>query len=254
MKLLTAHEMRELDRQAVEEYKLPGIVLMENAGQATAVQIEEHFAELWPGPVLIVAGKGNNGGDGYVIARHLMNLGWDVSVLVLAAHEAIQSDARINLDVLTRSFAEIYFAEDADSLFSVLDVVDVPTLIVDALIGTGLASEVTGLYADVINWINGTEASVVSVDIPSGVDATNGQLHGPAVYADLTVTFAEAKVGHVLRPATDCAGDLIVVDIGIPIQLSEQHPASHFLSMPKWRVLWSLIDRSPGTRGRLVIY
>ncbi len=228
MKLLTANEMRELDRQAIEEYKLPGIVLMENAGQATAVQIEEHFAELWPGPVLIVAGKGNNGGDGYVIARHLMNLGWDVSVLVLAAHEAIQGDARINLDVLTRSFAEIYFAEDADSLFSVLDVVDVPTLIVDALIGTGLASEVTGLYADVINWINGAEASVVSVDIPSGVDATNGQLQGLAVYADLTVTFAEAKVGHVLRPASDCVGDLIVVDIGIPIQLSEQHPASHF--------------------------
>lgn len=228
MKLLTATEMRELDRQAIEEWQLPGVVLMENAGQATADQIEERFADLWPGPVLIVAGKGNNGGDGYVIARHLMNRGWDISVLILAANDAICGDARINLDVLTHSFAELYFAEDSDALFSVLDVVDAPTLIVDALLGTGLCSGVKGLYAEVVNWINGAGVPVVSVDIPSGVDATTGQLHGPAVFAELTVTFAEAKVGHVLRPASDCVGDLAVVDIGIPIQLSDQHPASHF--------------------------
>jgi NAD(P)H-hydrate epimerase len=228
MKLLTAEEMRELDRQAIEEYKLPGVVLMENAGQATADQIEERFTDLWPGPVLIAAGKGNNGGDGYVIARHLLNRGWDVSVLVLAAEEAICGDARINLDVLTRSFAEIYFAEDGDALFSVLDVVDAPALIVDALFGTGLVSEVKGLYADVINWINGTDVPVVAVDVPSGVDATTGRLHGPVVYADLTVTFAEAKVGHVLQPAADSVGDLLVVDIGIPVQLSDHHPVNHF--------------------------
>ncbi len=228
MKLLTASEMRELDRQAIEEYKLPGIVLMENAGLVTADQIDERFAELWPGPVLIVAGKGNNGGDGYVIARHLMNRGWDVSVLVLAAHETISGDARINLDVLTRSFAELYFAEDGDALFSVLDVIDAPALIIDALLGTGLLSEVKGLYAEVINWINGAEVPVVAVDLPSGIDASNGQLRGPAVYADLTVTFAEAKVGQVLRPASDYVGDLIVVDIGIPVQLSDQHPVHHF--------------------------
>lgn len=228
MNLLTAREMRELDRQAIEEWQIPGVVLMENAGQATADQIEERFADLWPGPVLIVAGKGNNGGDGYVLARHLMNRGWDVAVLILATSDAIDGDARINLDVLTRSFAELYFAEDGDALFSVLDVVDAPTLIVDALLGTGLSSEVKGLYAEVINWINGTGLPVVAVDVPSGVDATSGQLHGPTVCADLTVTFAEAKVGHVLRPATDYVGDLVVVDIGIPVQLSGHCPASHF--------------------------
>ena len=228
MKLLTASEMRELDRQAIEEWQLPGVVLMENAGQATADQIDEHFNDLWPGPVLIVAGKGNNGGDGYVIARHLMNRGWDVAILVLAANEAIAGDARINLDVLSRSFAEIYYAEDGDALFSVLDVIDTPILIVDALLGTGLSSEVKGLYAEVINWINGTGLPVVAVDVPSGVDATNGRLHGPTVCAEMTVTFAEAKVGHVLRPAVDYVGDLVVVDIGIPTQLSSQQPASHF--------------------------
>lgn len=228
MKLLTASEMRELDRQAIEEWQLPGIALMENAGQATADQIEERYADLWPGPVLIVAGKGNNGGDGYVVARHLMNRGWDVAVLILAAHDAISGDARTNLDVLSRSFAELYFAEDGDALFSVLDVIDAPMLIVDALLGTGLNSAVTGLYAEAINWINGVEAAVVSVDVPSGINATTGQLHGPAVSAELTVTFAEAKVGHVLRPAADFVGDLAVVDIGIPVQLSDQHPSQHF--------------------------
>jgi NAD(P)H-hydrate epimerase len=228
MKLLTANEMQELDRQAIEEFGLPGIVLMENAGQATADQIEQHFSATWPGPVFVVAGKGNNGGDGYVIARHLMNRGWDVSVLVLSAHETIRGDARINLDVLTRSFAELYFAEDGDALFSVLDVVDAPALIVDALFGTGLSSEVKGVYADVINWINGTEVPVVSVDVPSGVDATSGKLYGPVVYADLTVTFAAAKVGHVVYPAAEAVGDLVVVDIGIPVQLCDQHPVRHF--------------------------
>ncbi len=228
MKLLTANEMRELDRQAIEEWQLPGVVLMENAGQATADQIEEHFADLWPGPVLVVSGKGNNGGDGYVIARHLLNRGWEVAVLILAAEDVIKGDARINLDVLTRSFAELYYAEDGDALFSVLDVIDAPTLIVDALLGTGLGAEVTGLYAEVINWINGTGLPVVAVDVPSGVDATSGQLHGPTVCADLTVTFAEAKVGHVLRPAVDYVGDLVVVDIGIPVQLAGQQAARHF--------------------------
>ncbi len=228
MKLLTANEMRELDNQAIEEWQIPGVVLMENAGQATVDQLEEHFTDLWPGPVLVVAGKGNNGGDGYVIARHLMNRGWEVAVLILAANDAIKGDARINLDVLTRSFAELYYAEDGDALFSVLDVIDAPTLIVDALLGTGLGAEITGLYAEVINWINGTGLPVVAVDVPSGVDATSGQLHGPTVCADLTVTFAEAKVGHVLRPAVDYVGDLVVVDIGIPIQLVGQYPSRHF--------------------------
>ena len=228
MKLLNASEMRELDRQAIKEWHLPGVVLMENAGLATADQIEERFSDLWPGPLLVVAGKGNNGGDGYVIARHLMNRGWDVAVLILAANEAIDGDARINLDVLTRSFAELYYAEDGDGLFSVLDVIDAPTLIVDALLGTGLSSEVKGLYAEVINWINGTGLPVIAVDIPSGVDASTGQMHGPTVCADLTVTFAEAKVGHVLRPASDYVGDLVVVDIGIPVQLSGQYPVSNF--------------------------
>lgn len=228
MKLLTASEMRELDRQAIEDWQLPGIVLMENAGQATADQLEEHFSDLWPGPVLIVAGKGNNGGDGYVIARHLMNRGWDVSVLVLSADEAIKGDARVNLDVLTRAFADLYFAEDGDALFSVLDVVEPPSLIIDAIFGTGLGSEVKGVNAEVINWMNGTGLPIVAVDVPSGVDASTGALHGPTVCADLTVTFAEAKVGHVLRPAVDYVGDLVVVDIGIPVQLSQHYPSSHF--------------------------
>lgn len=227
MILLDAAEMRALDRAAIEEWGLPGAVLMENAGRSVADCLEEHFADLYPGPLLIVAGKGNNGGDGFVAARHLQNRGWDVSVLLLADPAQIQGDARLYLDLLRRAGTDLRVATTPESFFATLAELPAPVLIVDALFGTGLTSAVAGFAAEAIEWINLQGVPVVAVDLPSGIDAGSGQVPGPAVQAELTVTFAAAKIGQVVAPAAAQVGELVVVDIGIPAALSCQHPGRH---------------------------
>ncbi len=221
MKLLTAQQMRELDRRAIEEAGVPGVVLMENAGRGAADRFGECFAASFPGPVLILCGKGNNGGDGHVIARHLRNRGWQVRSLVLAAHDQVVGDAGINLEILLRSGAEVVFAPDAAALGKAL-AGSTARLAVDALFGTGLASEVGGHYRVAIDWLNVSGLPVLAVDIPSGVNADSGEILGAAVQAQLTVTFACAKLGHVVFPGAACTGDLDLIDIGIPSSLIEQ--------------------------------
>ncbi len=256
MNLLTAAQMRELDRIAIEDWHVPGLVLMENAGKATADHLEENFDDLYPGPVTVFAGKGNNGGDGYVIARHLMNRGWDVSTLVLADVKDISGDARVNLDILLKSGADLEFITDESDVDERLERFRQTSLVVDALFGTGLAAEISGFYARVIDWINSSAAAVVSVDIPSGIDATTGQVLGAAVFADLTVTFASAKVGHVVYPAVEFVGDLAVVDIGIPKQLADQQKINHlFINAEAAQILLPARPASghKGTFGHLLL-
>ena len=223
MKLLTARQMRDLDRRAIEEFAVPGVVLMENAGRATAELAGRHFAAAFPGPVLVLCGKGNNGGDGYVVARHLANRGWRVETLVLARRDAICGDAAIHLEILLRSQAAVEFIAEPEALASALGRC-APQLIVDALLGTGLGSEVKGPFRQAVDWINGTGLPVVSVDIPSGLDADSGRIQGVAVQAALTVTFACAKLGQILYPGADLVGALEVVDIGMPQVLLAQVP------------------------------
>jgi NAD(P)H-hydrate epimerase len=224
MKLLTAHQMRELDRRAIEEAGIPGMVLMENAGRGAADLLGTRFAERFPGPVLVVCGKGNNGGDGYVLARHLTNRGWRVRTLVLAPQAEIGGDAGLNLQILVRSGGEVTFAPDGGALAAALAGQEDARLAVDALFGTGLASEVRGHYRQAIDWLNGRALPVLALDLPSGVDADTGRIHGAAVRADLTVTFAFPKVGHVVFPGADFAGELALVDIGIPAAWYGQVP------------------------------
>lgn len=219
MKLLTAARMRELDRQAIEDLGMPGVVLMENAGRGTAERLGRRYAELFPGPVLILAGKGNNGGDGYVIARHLLNWGWQVQTLVLAEPSAIVGDASVNLDILTRMGGQVAFVPDEHRLLTALDELGSSRLVVDALFGTGLCAPVRGHYGRAIDWINACGRPVVAVDIPSGVDATHGSLLGKAVRADLTLTFAAPKLGQALYPGRAQVGTLEILDIGIPATL-----------------------------------
>jgi NAD(P)H-hydrate epimerase len=229
MKLLTADEMRELDRRAIEEIGIPGVVLMENAGRGAAELLCRRFASLWPGPVLILAGKGNNGGDGYVIARHLLNRGWRVRTVVLTDEARVSGDAAINLRALQRSGGELAFAPDDGRLSRVLRQNRDARLVIDALFGTGLASELVGHNASAIDWVNAAGLPVLAVDIPSGVDATSGRILGRGVRADLTVTFALPKLGHALYPGAGLCGDLEVVDIGIPTSLLAKTQDRHLL-------------------------
>ncbi len=215
MRLISADEMQAIDQGAIQTLGVPGTVLMENAGSAATEIFCREFGDLFPGPVLIVAGKGNNGGDGYVMARRLAEQGWNVQTLVLGQAEAIQGDAAVMLGIQRKMNLPTSFILDGDQLRNGIDLA-APEVIVDALLGTGLKATVTGLYAEAIDLINSSGVPVFSVDIPSGVDASNGRICGSAVQADLTVTFDQAKIGHGSYPGAGCVGALEVVDIGIP--------------------------------------
>ncbi len=216
MQLCTASEVMALDRQAIDQLGIPGVVLMENAGRSCSNLFMTQFSDYFPGSVLVLAGKGNNGGDGYVMARILADRGWRVRTLVLGLEKEISGDAGIMLNIIRKLGFTINFVDDISILKKSFAEAS-PTLIIDAIFGTGLSSDVRGLQAEAINLINKSSAPVFAVDIPSGVDGSTGRVCGVAVQADLTVTFDHAKIGHGSQPGAAYAGDLEVVDIGIPL-------------------------------------
>lgn len=216
MKILTAEQMREADRRTIVDLGIPGVVLMESAGRAVVSEVLRRYSQLAPGPVLVLCGKGNNGGDGLVVARTLLQQGWQVTTVLLAEEAAIGGDARINLTILQRLGAPIEFAEDVPAVETLLPGLPTPVLIVDALFGTGLSSPLIGHYGAAIDWMNRSAAVKVAIDIPSGLEATSGAILGSVLYADLTVTLAAAKLGQVIYPGVTCCGELAVAEIGIP--------------------------------------
>ncbi len=216
MRVCDAETMRGLDRFAIEEVGIPGVVLMENAGRGTARLIEEHFQDALAGGVTVLCGRGNNGGDGFVVARHLHNWGHNVRVYLLTRREKVGGDAAINLAVADRMGIEVLEVPDEAAWESVQEQAFRCGLVVDAMLGTGLHSHVRGLYRRVIEALNRTELPVVSVDIPSGLDTSSGRPHGIAVHAAMTATYGLAKLGQVLETAVDYVGRLHVVDISIP--------------------------------------
>lgn len=242
MKVVTSETMRNLDRQAINDFGIPGRKLMENAGRNCAEIIINEFGEGKNRFALILAGKGNNGGDGYVIARLLTEKGWNVKVIVLAEREQIGGDAAFNLELLPSLLVSCCTRQkELSDLFR--EETPKADLIVDALLGTGLGSEVSGVYREAIELINNSGRPVLSVDIPSGIHGTTGNVLGYAVRADITVTFAFAKLGHVLYPGGENVGRLIVTDIGIPQELMEQTPGHEFLNEQAIRPLLRRRDR-----------
>lgn len=227
MKVVTGETMQRMDRRAIEEFGIPGIDLMEHAGRGCAAAIIERFGPAAGRMVLIVAGKGNNGGDGYVIARLLQQEGWEAQTVVLALREEIAGDAKVNLDCLDPE--TVTFSPPPAGLVPFAPHLERASVIVDALFGTGLKSEVKGSFAEAINLVNAAGKPVVAVDIPSGIDAGTGRTLGVAVKADVTVTFALAKLGHVLYPGAELCGDLRVVDIGIPLQVAADAEGDDFV-------------------------
>lgn len=227
MRVVTAHTMQDIDRQAIEHEGISGLLMMESAGKSCVEEIITRFG--LHGRSVIMAGKGNNGGDGYVIARLLSQKGWNVNVIILADREQITGDAAINLDRLPGSV--INYCPDGGQL-SALNIEDLfqADVIVDAIFGTGLRSNISGIYLEAIGLINSSGRPVLSVDIPSGIHGTTGRVLGVAVKADVTVTFAFAKLGHVLYPGAEHTGRLVVADVGIPKNLMESAPGYDFLN------------------------
>ncbi len=211
-----AATMREIDRWAIEERGVPSLDLMERAGEAVAEAVERIAPE---GPVAVLCGKGNNGGDGLVVARLLREAGRGVVVLCTAAPGELEGDARTNLERLPGDAPLTLEGEPWEELGRAAgeaQPLQSSAVIVDALLGTGFRGEPRGEVAAAIAAITRSGAPVVSVDVPSGVDASTGVVSGEAVYAALTVTFHAAKPGLWVRPGKQHAGDVELVDIGIP--------------------------------------
>lgn len=201
LELLTPEEMGRADALAVEG-GVPSLTLMENAGTAIADAITERLTEQ---RVLVLAGPGNNGGDGFVVARHLAERGWPVRLALFGAKSKLKGDAA---KMAGQWSGEV---EKADT-----DAIGDAELIVDGLLGAGLDRDVTGDLAAVVEAVNAAAAPVVAIDIPSGIDGATGAARGVAVNADMTVTFYRKKPGHLLFPGRQSCGELVVRDIGIP--------------------------------------
>jgi len=219
IKVVTAAEMQELDRRASAEYGIPSLLLMENAGTEAVREMLAAFPGLPRMRVAIVCGRGNNGGDGFVVARHLLNRGATVETFLLARREEVRGDARVNLEILAKMGAaprEITSAEDLTAIAAQIRSADV---VVDALLGTGTRGPAKGLSVEAIELLNRAGRPVVAMDIPSGLLADDPEPPGPAVRATLTVTFALPKRCLLLYPAAAYAGTVRIGDIGIPTAL-----------------------------------
>lgn len=223
---LTRAQVREFDRQAIQTYGVPGVVLMENAGRGCA----DWLMRLNPArqPVVILCGPGNNGGDGFVIARHLDNAGWPVRVHLFApSYRDPTSEAAINYHIVKNSQISLnhYVPEtmDASQLSPLRGEVAAAGWIVDALFGTGLSKPLGSPFAELVEAVAASGRPVFAVDIPSGLDCDTGEPLGPCIRATHTATFVAVKRGFLNPRSRPWTGDVQVIDIGAPRVLREQY-------------------------------
>ena len=253
MKLVTAAEMRELDRRAIAEVGIPSLVLMENAGRSTYQVLRREFPDL-TGEVAVLAGRGNNGGDGFVVARYLAQAGEPVTVFLLGRRDQVRGDAKVNLDILAHHGLEVMEVTEESQLNPVVHQLARAGLIVDALLGTGLDKPIQGLLAALIDRVNHLRPPVLAVDLPTGLSADTGEILGTAVEAEVTVTFGWPKIGQILGPGRDYVGRLWRVDLSIPPDLAKEAP----VELAEARELRRLIPPRPfgshkGTFGHLFV-
>jgi len=216
MRILNSAQMREADRRTIEDVGIASIVLMENAGRQVVAAIEAVHGHLLESAVAVLCGRGNNGGDGFVVARTLYQRGVDVSVFLLGHVAEVRGDARINLEILSRLGLSVVEIADSESWeLHGSEVTDCP-LVVDAIFGTGLNAPLTGLLETVVADVNASNAIVVSIDLPSGLSADSHEPIGDSIEATTTVTVGAPKLPLVLPPAESRAGDIVIADIGIP--------------------------------------
>ena len=256
MYLLTAQEMQNLDRTAINELGIPGVVLMENAGLQVIKDIKEMIGEPRGKVITIFAGKGNNGGDGFVVARHLLNAGAEVKVLMFADIKDITGDAKVNLNILQSMECNPYPVINPNSLNIVKLSMVYTDLVVDAIFGTGFRGVVPEHVGKIIEIINSSGKPVIAVDIPSGLEANTGQTHGPCIRASRTVTFAQAKIGLVIQEGPDYTGKLTTADISIPSYLLKNQAIKRFMTTPE--IVRKLMpqrsaDGHKGSYGRILL-
>jgi ADP-dependent NAD(P)H-hydrate dehydratase / NAD(P)H-hydrate epimerase len=256
MRLVKASEMQEMDRFTVEEMGIAGIVLMENAGRGATRVFVEHFEPPPNSRIFFLCGRGNNGGDGYVMARYLHQKGFRVSVFVLSECQKIIGDALINLKIIQRMGLDVKEVADPKRWAGCRGFFEDADFIVDGILGTGLNSTVRGFYQQVIEDVNASLKPVMSVDIPSGLHADTGAVMGVAVRADVTATFGFPKVGQLLFPGAGLVGRLIRIDIGIPGDAADRVPARYGLLEVRDMIEFLPVEKPDvhkGSRGHLLV-
>ena len=216
MRPLSQIEIRNVDRVAIDQFGLPGVVLMENAGRGCAEAIGRHWV---PGSVVVCCGKGNNGGDGFVIARYLENAGWRVKVRLAEAPDAIQGDAAVFLAVVQRSGIDLGWVQSSEEFMAELQAAD---LVVDALLGTGLTGAARSPYAEIMVAMNASGRPVLAIDLPSGLDCNTGKPLGVCIRAARTATLVSRKLGFENPHSETFTGPVEVIDLGLPQALVRQ--------------------------------
>ena len=259
MQIVTAAEMQEMDRQAIETHGIPGLELMENAGRGAADVLLDQFAGTIKTGVGIICGKGNNGGDGFVIARYLAVRRIDVKVYLLAKATKVKGDAAANLKRLAALKVPVIEIPDEDSFLKIKSDFRRFDLLVDAILGTGLTSDVRGFFKTVIDFINDLNRDgmpVFAVDMPSGLNSDTGQPCGTSIRAQGTATFALAKIGHYTYPGVDYTGKLEIIDIGIPAPVVEAvGPKQYLLTAERIRAALPIraANTHKGQTGHLLV-
>ncbi len=216
MRVLNAAQMRDADRQTVDDIGIPSMVLMENAGRQVVAALEAAYDDLPDRHVAVLCGCGNNGGDGFVVARTLYQRGVEVSVFVIGSLKTVKGDARLNVEILGRLGITVVEIADEQAWELHFSEISKCELIVDAIFGTGLKSPLAGMLETVVADINASLIPVISVDLPSGLSADHAEPIGDCIRAAITVTLAAPKLPLVLPPGESKAGNIVVADIGIP--------------------------------------
>jgi len=256
MQVATASEMRHIDQRTIEQYHVPGMVLMEHAGLQLLRFMQARMPGLERRHVTIVTGRGNNGGDGFVLARHLWHLGIKTCVLLLAAGGSLRGDARRAYAMAQAYGVPMVRCTTLQAWRRSSSILRGTDIIVDAILGTGLNKPPTGLYAEAIETLNTLQKPIVAVDIPSGLSADDGHLRGAYVKATYTVTFALPKRALLLYPAAAAVGEWHVVDIGIPSQAIDAESIQ--VALLQEDVIRSLLprrrpDAHKGSHGHLLV-
>ncbi|MBF0228721.1 MAG: NAD(P)H-hydrate dehydratase [Desulfamplus sp.] len=265
MYLVTAKQMQNIDRATIDLFGISGLVLMENAGRGAVDMLLRIFPEIQTKnlSISILAGRGNNGGDAFVMARYLMEKGITTHTFLFSSIEKVTGDAKANFILLEKLAA-------ANSKESVIEIPDIETfnnfkhkiissdIFIDGILGTGLNSEVKGLLKEVIETINSLSKAVFSIDIPSGVNADTGQTMGVAIKATATATFGFPKIGHLIYPGKELTGTLEVIDIGIPKFIAKsENPSVNLIEQSYIKEIFRLKHREAnshkGKYGHLLL-
>jgi ADP-dependent NAD(P)H-hydrate dehydratase / NAD(P)H-hydrate epimerase len=257
MRVLNSAQMREADRRTIDDIGIPSLVLMENAGRQAVAAMEAIYNDLSDRHVGVLCGRGNNGGDGFVVARTLAQRDVDVSVFLIGRVADVRGDARVNLEILGRLGLTVVEIADSQAWELHFSEVSDCTLIVDAIFGTGLNAPITGLIESVIADVNASGIPVVAIDLPSGLSADSPEANGPSIEAALTVTLAAPKLPLILPPGETRAGDIVIADIGIPAEVLEavEGPRVSLLTRVSMRELVTprMPDSHKGDFGRVLI-